>query len=570
MRIESPLFRNSVFFTVFSVLLLYCHFDVYGSVGQTDLPDDDSLLTESYIRKIFLSDPDRALVLLDAAESKSPRVMPQYKIDLYRASAYNELRMFSLGEKYSRKVLESDSVALKPNLKLQAMSVCLFASAYYADYIQTTSLANEAIALARDVGNKPAEFHILQTIADISFKTGYSKEGYGYLQQVIDQGSLSEDIRILANVSSAYGSKTMYLYTDKRYQEVLLESGKRLSIIEKIDRLGGAPDGFTDQQRAYVYAKEASSAELLGQKDRAHDAYRQFMSTNHGNTVYGRGFIIDYLLEAGKYREALANLQPLYDLQQAGDTINEDYYGILAGRARACYGIGDAKDAYRLSLRAAAVQDSLFMRERKNKAQELALTFKMNEKELDLVRSQAEPQRVRILIFATCGIALIMFIGAVILLLRYRVTLQRNRIAARQIDELISQKENSYQFPTISDTRDSSDYADFVRMEKKIVENTLFLQRNFNRDAISEQCGIPRARVSLLIQQFAGMSPGDYINKLKIQYSVKLINEHKEWTIDAIAEEAGYSNRSTYYQNFYKVFGITPAQYRRQAEEKRD
>ena len=107
-------------------------------------------------------------------------------------------------------------------------------------------------------------------------------------------------------------------------------------------------------------------------------------------------------------------------------------------------------------------------------------------------------------------------------------------------------------------------------MEKKIVENTLFLQRNFNRDAISEQCGIPRARVSLLIQQFAGMSLGDYINKLKIQYSVKLINEHKEWTIDAIAEEAGYSNRSTYYQNFYKVFGITPAQYRRQAEEKRD
>ncbi len=570
MRIESPLFRNSVFFTVFSVLLLYCHFDVYGSVGQTDLPDDDSLLTESYIRKIFLSDPDRALVLLDAAESKSPRVMPQYKIDLYRASAYNELRMFSLGEKYSRKVLESDSVALKPNLKLQAMSVCLFASAYYADYIQTTSLANEAIALARDVGNKPAEFHILQTMADISFKTGYSKEGYGYLQQVIDQGSLSEDIRILANVSSAYGSKTMYLYTDKRYQEVLLESGKRLSIIEKIDRLGGAPDGFTDQQRAYVYAKEASSAELLGQKDRAHDAYRQFMSTKYGNTVYGRGFIIDYLLEAGKYREVLANLQPLYDLQQAGDTINEDYYGILAGRARACYGIGDAKDAYRLSLRAAAVQDSLFMRERRNKAQELALTFKMNEKELDLVRSQAETQRVRILIFATCGIALIMFIGAVILLLRYRVTLQRNRIAARQIDELISQKENSYQFPTISDTRDSSDYADFVRMEKKIVENTLFLQRNFNRDAISEQCGIPRARVSLLIQQFAGMSLGDYINKLKIQYSVKLINEHKEWTIDAIAEEAGYSNRSTYYQNFYKVFGITPAQYRRQAEEKRD
>ena len=53
-------------------------------------------------------------------------------------------------------------------------------------------------------------------------------------------------------------------------------------------------------------------------------------------------------------------------------------------------------------------------------------------------------------------------------------------------------------------------------------------------------------------------------------YSVKMINEHKEWTIDAIAEEAGYASRSTYYQNFYKVFGIIPAQYRRQTEEKGD
>lgn len=568
MRIKSLLIRNSVFFSVFFIFLLYSSFTLCGRSVSADLPVDDSLLTERYIRKIFLSDPHRALILLDEAESKSPRVIPQYKIDLYRASAYNELRMFSLGEKYSRKVLESDSVAFKPKVRLQAMSVCLFASSYYADYIQSAPLANEAIALAREVGNKPAEFYILQTIADISFKTGDAKDGYNYLQQVIDQGSLSNDIRILANVSSAYGSKIAYLYTDKRYQEALSEITKRLLVIEKLDSLGGAPEGFSDQQRAYTYAREASLAELSGQKKRARDAYKSFLSTKYGNTVYGRAFIIDYLLESGKYRDALSYLQPLYEAQQQSDTINEDYYGILAGRARACSGIGDMKDAYKLSLRAAAIQDSLFMRERRNRAQELAINFKMNEKELALVKSQAEAQRIKILVFAACGVLLILFIGAVILLLRYRTALQRNKIAARQIDELISQKENSYQFPAISDSKNSSDYADFLRMEKNIVENTLFLQRNFNRDVIAEKCGMTRSRVSVLIQQFANLSPGDYINKLKIQYSVKLINEHKEWTIDAIAEEAGYSNRSTYYQNFYKVFGITPAQYRRQTEDR--
>ena len=555
---------SAVFFSVFYVLSLFIYFGAYGKASHEDSHFEDSLLTEKYIKRIFLKDPHRALELLDKAEIEAPASLPQYKIDLYRASAYNELRMFSLGEKYSRKVLESDSVALKPNIKLQAMSVCLFASSFYSDYVQCASLATEAIALAREVGNMPAEYYILQTIADISFKTGHSKDGYMYLQKVIDQGSLSEDIRILANVSSAYGSKIMHLYADKRYHEAVQESAGRLDIIEKIECLGGSPEGFTDQQKAYTYAKEASLAELLGQKDRAHDAYRQFISTKYGNTVYGRGFIIDYLLEAGKYTEALSYLQPLYEEQRQSDTVNEDYYGILSSWARACFGIGNMKDAYRLSLRAAAVQDSLFMRERKSKAQELAITLKMKEKELALVKSEAEAQRIKILIFAACGVALIILVFALVLLMRYRITLQRNKIAARQIDELMAQKANSYQFPVLSEGQDSSDYADFVRMEKYIVENSLFLQRNFNRDAISDACNIPRSRVSLLIQQFAGMSPGDYINRLKIQYSVTLINEHKEWTIDAIAEEAGYSNRSTYYQNFYKVFGITPAQYRRQ------
>lgn len=556
-------------FTAFLVLsILYC--PLYGSHSTSDIALEDSLLTEKHIRKIFLSDPHRTLDLLNEAEAKSPQTMPQYKIDLFRASAYNELRMFSLGEKYARKVLESDSTAIKPNLKLHAMSLWLFASSYYGNYTQSAILADKAIALAREVGNKPAEFYILQTMSDISFRTGYSKDGYGYLQQIIEQGELSKDIRILANVSSAYGSKITHLYIEKKYQEALLENEKRLNIIKQIDCLGGAPEGFTDQQRAYTYAKEASSAELIGQKGRAKAAYKQFQLTKYGNTTYGRTFIIDYLLESGKYKEALDYLQPLYDLQQKSDTINEDYYGTLTNKACAYFGTGDTENAYKLSLRAATIQDSLFMRERKNKAQELAITFKMNEKELDLVRSQAEAQRVRILIFAACGVALIMFIIVIFLLLRYRATLMRNKIAARQIDELISQKENSYQFPTISDSKDSNDYADFVRMEKTIVEDSLFLQRNFNRDAISEHCNIPRARVSVLIQQFAGMSPGDYINKLKILYSVKLIKEHKEWTIDAIAEEAGYSSRSTYYQNFYKIFGITPAQYRRQTEEKEE
>ena len=56
----------------------------------------------------------------------------------------------------------------------------------------------------------------------------------------------------------------------------------------------------------------------------------------------------------------------------------------------------------------------------------------------------------------------------------------------------------------------------------------------------------------------------DSVNKLRVEYSVKMIKEHPEWTIDAIAESCGYVRRATYYSHFNKFFGISPAQYRKE------
>jgi len=97
-----------------------------------------------------------------------------------------------------------------------------------------------------------------------------------------------------------------------------------------------------------------------------------------------------------------------------------------------------------------------------------------------------------------------------------------------------------------------------------VTDGLLFKSQDFNRESIMEITGFTRSKVVHLIEKFAGMSPNDYINKLRVEYSARLINEHPEWTIDAIAEECGYVRRATYYSHFNKVFGITPAQYRKE------
>lgn len=172
-----------------------------------------------------------------------------------------------------------------------------------------------------------------------------------------------------------------------------------------------------------------------------------------------------------------------------------------------------------------------------------------------------------------CALMLIVLALAIYATLRFvnRKRLSRNRISAQRISELRdlrAQLAGTNQPTDADQKKQSDDYAEFLKMERKILSERLFLQPNFNRTLISEQCGISRARVVQLIQDHSGCTPGDYVNRLKVEYSVQLIQEHPEWTIDAIAEAAGYANRGTYYQNFNKLYGMTPAQYRDSRTEK--
>ncbi|MDE5874580.1 MAG: hypothetical protein K2H15_02940, partial [Muribaculaceae bacterium] len=161
-------------------------------------------------------------------------------------------------------------------------------------------------------GNKASEYNILTTMAKTSFTMGDHAKGYEYLDYIISEGSESSEVRVLANVSSAYGVKIVELYADDRFSEGLSEGKKRLELIDRIDKIGGSPAGFTDQQRAYAYARIASCAERLGNRDEASKAFDAFMATDYAKNPIGRVYIMDYLLDSGQWRKVLEFTAPLY------------------------------------------------------------------------------------------------------------------------------------------------------------------------------------------------------------------------------------------------------------------
>ena len=521
----------------------------------------DSLLTPARLRSMIVESPDSVLRLLDIAEKRKLPGMPMYRIDLLRALAYNELHMLSLKERYALKVLEDDSVSDHPDIRLNAMVMALASQSFYADYTQSLPLAMEAIRLAREIGNRPGEYNILQTVASDAFRFGDRKQGYEYLEQVIGPGYDSDNVRELANVSSAIGMKIIQLYADERYDEALAESARRMDVIDRIDKLGGAPPGFTDQQRAYTYARIASSAWMAGDRRRADAAYTDFMSTDYASTDFGQTFIVDYLLASHQYNKVLEVTRPMYALLQQADTINDDYWSLLYSNAKAYIGLGDADKGMWLFDRAFAVRDSMMQRETRNHGQELAVMFELEDKELALSQAREESSRRLVMLTVAVAIVIVVVIVLVALIVHNRMVMRRNRLAARQIDELMAQRGLLRGRVDATPSENVADYEEFMRMERLVMQEKLFLQPGCNRDMIADRCDMTRLAVSRLVQQFTGSTVNEYVNRLKVEYAVSLIKEHPDWTIEAIGHASGFKTRSTFYLHFNKMFGITPTQY---------
>ena len=524
------------------------------------------VVSEDVLRSMVVETPDSVLVLLDKIEKAKKSSLAPFRISLLKALAYNEKRQFAYVYKYASETLRSDSMATHPKEHINALTLLAVTQSFFGNLQGCVKSCTEAMNLAHKTDNLPAELNILTTMAKTYFALNDRTRGYQTIETIIKEGGDSDDSRVLANVSAAYGVKIIQLYADGRFGEALQEGQTRLAIINKIDIIGGAPEGFTDQQRAYTYARIASSAEKVGNSAEATAAYSKFLSTEYGSSEIGKPYITDYLLNVGKYSTVLEFTKPLFKMFEGTDTINTDYHSLLISNARAEEGLGHHKRAFDLMERANVVQDSLYTREKTTQTQELATVFALNEKQLELEKEKAESQKRLILLWSAGGIILLVVLILIILWWQFQVIKKHNKLAARRIDELMKQRDKEQTEETI-DHVSNEDKDAFNSMEQIILKNRLFKDPQFNRDSIVKATGLSRTTVIQLIQELTGLTPSDYISKLRVEHSVKLIREHPEWTIDGIAEGCGYVRRATYYSHFNKFFGITPAQYRKELEK---
>ena len=90
-----------------------------------------------------------------------------------------------------------------------------------------------------------------------------------------------------------------------------------------------------------------------------------------------------------------------------------------------------------------------------------------------------------------------------------------------------------------------------------------FLNKELNINQVSVALDIPSRELSFIINNHFGQRFTDFLNKYRIEHITKKINKEylSNFTIEAIASEAGFASKSTFNLAFKKYHQSTPSEY---------
>jgi AraC-like DNA-binding protein len=109
-----------------------------------------------------------------------------------------------------------------------------------------------------------------------------------------------------------------------------------------------------------------------------------------------------------------------------------------------------------------------------------------------------------------------------------------------------------------------SDYDKYIQILDSYADTqTSFLQAGFSIRDLSIELNIPQHHLSYVLNRIFHMRFNDYINKLRIIYLKNNISPEKmqSTTLEGLASEAGFGNRTTFIRAVKKFTGKNPSDY---------
>lgn len=571
-------------------ILLFVHNQILMADEATNA---DSITTE-YIRSIYIEKPKCALKLLDVAENK--KSMPLRVIDELRSLSYRNLFMNKLAYVYARKSYVLDSVYQKDSEHLLKMTVYLAELSFLmSKYNESMNYALDGIAQSKRLEDRVSEARLLYCIGENNRMLSFKDKAYDYFDSAIDLLKGRKGVKEIGMLSSFYGGKMSYLMTDSLYEDASVMALEREKQIKKLETLPDVPKGLVDMQYGYLYSKWAYNCYMEKKYGQAEKYFAMYQSTEYSRTPDGKMYSIPYLLASKHYKQVIDNSQEFKELmRKQQDTINAQYMNVLEREVQAYMGMGNYKEAAILQGAIIAITDSINNRDKENAALELNTMYDTSEKE-DYIAKQAFQLKVRniTLTFLTCITLLTLFV--LWRMWRFNHIIRyKNKILAKFINERLARKKDSQSLDIDEQLMISQDIEDesilfgdqeeisdetgkasgeeeenkkiFIELNRIVVQDQLYLSSELSREDLAQLVHLNNARFARMIKECTGTNFNGYINDLRIDYAIKLLKLHPNYTIRAIADEVGFNSTPILYNLFKKKTGMTPYEFKKVQE----
>lgn len=99
------------------------------------------------------------------------------------------------------------------------------------------------------------------------------------------------------------------------------------------------------------------------------------------------------------------------------------------------------------------------------------------------------------------------------------------------------------------------------RIEEQMERNQIFRTKGLTVSDLAEAVGSNRTYVSFCINQVAGCTFSDYVNKARVRYVQELIRQGAGQPLNELADQAGFNERTAFYRSFKKETGMSPSTY---------
>lgn len=108
----------------------------------------------------------------------------------------------------------------------------------------------------------------------------------------------------------------------------------------------------------------------------------------------------------------------------------------------------------------------------------------------------------------------------------------------------------------------------YSRILEAIINKQLYLNQNLKISDLNEEIRVSEKLISKAINTHAKENFNAFINRFRVKHATDLINSEKYsyYTIDAISEESGFSNKVSFYKAFKRIEAVSPSEYRQNSK----